>query len=93
MDTLQLTLVIISTLTGFAGLFFGFYRLGLKPQMENQLEFFKKKFEDIEDDIEGVKNAVENNTKTLSKHGERIASLETQVKVINGSNPGSEEEN
>jgi len=81
----------ISTLGGLVTIIFSLYRFGIRPQMKDQQEFFKKKFEDLKENIQSVKNAVDNNTETLSQHGERIASLETQVRMING-NPGDSEE-
>lgn len=80
MDGISVLATVVSTIGGIFLIFFGFYRQGLKPQLGT-----------LHDKIDDIKSAVEENTITLNHHGERLATLENDVKWLKNDRGGGDD--
>ena len=76
----------ISTILTILGIFYGFYKLVIQPDIqqtaEHQKELYQQEHEYMEGEFNEVKNAIQINTKAIQANNERFRDLNESVEDI-----------
>jgi hypothetical protein len=79
----------ISTILTILGIFFGFYKLVIQPDIqqtaEHQKEFYLQQKEYMDKEFEDVKNAIQINTRAIEATNDRFRDLNRSVEEISNS--------